>query len=95
MATALGFKDAETLQRAKQFGSLPVEDQQRILDERRTPEPAVELPDKEPKNPERRHQQIKNEAREAPKREFEKRERTVSINRVEVKIPAEPYLRDQ
>jgi hypothetical protein len=95
LAKAIGFKDAESLQRAKRFGTLPVEEQQRILEEHTTPEPDIELPERKPKNPERRRQQVKSEAKEAPKREFEKRERSVSKNRDSVKAPAEPYLRDQ
>jgi len=95
MAEAMGFKDAESLQRARKFNSLPEDEQQQILDEHTARQPDIELPEKELKNPERRRQQVKREAKEAPQREFEKRERRVSKNRDSVKAPAEPYLHDQ
>lgn len=55
----------------------------------------IELPTKRPPNPEKRNERVTNIARKAPERTKVIRERSISINRDEIKSESEPYLRDQ
>lgn len=93
-AKQLGFSDDESLERAKQFASLPPQEQVRILAdwERRA---TSELPDHHPANPARRAERIGNQAAVAPGRRTEERTRSVSIGLEAVKQGAEQYLRQQ
>lgn len=54
-----------------------------------------ELPDKEPANPQRRAQSVRDEAKSATLKESELRTRSVSIDIDAVKAKVEPYLREQ
>lgn len=93
-AKALGFSDVETFERAKQFAALPEAEQERILAElQRTSN--SELPEHEPRNPERRAEHVGKQAATAPERTTETRERSVSVGREDVKREAEQYLREQ
>jgi hypothetical protein len=92
MAKQLGFTDDETLDRAKRFAALPVEEQRRILAEQ---QPPFELPDPEPSNPTRRAERVAAEAVAAPRRTTEERTRSVSVNRDAVKEEAGQYLCQQ
>jgi hypothetical protein len=71
-ARELGFHDSETLERAKQFAALPEADQERILAEFRTKQ-NTELPEHEPRNPERRAERVAQQAGSAPNRDTEER----------------------
>lgn len=93
-AKELGFSDAETLERARQFAAIPKADQERVLAEFQR-RPQTELPEHEPANAERRAERVAQQAAEAPERLFEIRSRSVSVNRDEVKQETEPYLREQ
>jgi len=93
-AKALGFCDAATLDRAKQFATLPPQEQERILAEfeKRQQSP---LPQSEPRNPHRRAEKLREQAEDAPERIVEKRVRSVSVGREDVKKETEQYLVQQ
>ena len=54
-----------------------------------------ELPEHDPRNPDRRAERVAQQAAGAPERLTEKRIRSVSVGKAEVKAEAEPYLREQ
>lgn len=94
LAIKLGFEDIESLERAKRFASLPKEEQDQFLlefERRRT----NLFPENEPRNPELRGERVGTQAAEAPERIVEKRTRSVSVGRENVKSEAEEYLRHQ
>lgn len=93
-ARELGFSDLLSLERARRFAALPLEDQERFLTEleRNTD---LELPDHSPSNPDRRAARVGEMAAEAPERSTEKRTRSVSVGRDEVKAEAAQYLQQQ
>lgn len=93
-AREFGFSDAETLERAKRFAALPQVEQERILAESQKTNDS-DLPEHEPRNPERRAEHVGRQAAGAPERTTETRERSVSIGREDVKREAEQYLREQ
>ena len=94
VAKELGFTDDASLERARRFAALPPEDQERILaDQRRRA--AVQLPDHEPANPERRAEAVAAQAATAPDRITEERTRSVSLGREAVKEETAQYLRQQ
>jgi hypothetical protein len=93
LAEELGFQDAETLERAKQFAAIPRETQERILATFLREQ--TELPQNEPKNPERRADRIAGEAGDAPERITEERLRSISVGREQVKVKAAEYLQQQ
>lgn len=90
----LGFANAETLERAREFAVLDPADQERILAQFR-PKKEGELPEHESRNPERRAERVAEEAAEAPDRRTEERKRSVTVGREEVKQQAGEYLREQ
>jgi hypothetical protein len=94
VAKELGFKDNETLERAKRFVALPLEEQEQILADRGR-RAARELPDHEPANSARRVERVGYQAADAPERRTEERTRSVSIGLDAVKEEAEQYLRQQ
>ena len=55
----------------------------------------LELPENDPTNPERRSTRVAAAAENAPERQTEKRTRSVSVGREDVKNDTEPYLRQQ
>ncbi|MBV5327789.1 MAG: hypothetical protein JZU65_09150 [Chlorobium sp.] len=93
-AKELGFPDEQSLSDAKWFAGLAPKERQQFKDdiERKR---QVELPDNSPRNPERRAELIGQQATDAPERTTEKRIRSVSIGRDEVKQKAAQYLREQ
>jgi hypothetical protein len=93
-AKALGFVDDESLERAKRFAALPREEQDRFLHSCEI-RPTAELPDHEPGNPQRRAERVGAQASDAPERQTEVRNRSVSVGREEVKEGAAQYLRQQ
>jgi hypothetical protein len=95
VAQALGFKDSNSLERAKQFVSLlPLEDQERVLATFKAGTRS-DLPQHEPTNPQRRAEHVTREARSAPDRVTEQRSRSVSVGRDDIKQQASEYLREQ
>jgi len=93
-AERLGFADADSLERAKQFAALPKAEQEKILEDAQRGQFA-ELPDNTPRNPEHRSDRVGQQAADAPERLTEQRTRSVSVGREEVKQEAEQYLRQQ
>ena len=92
IATELGFRDEAALADGMRFAELAPDTRQRILADHAEP---VELPIHEPGNPDRRAEAVRKEARKAPERTSEKRERSVSVNRNPIKREkTDPYLRD-
>ena len=92
MAKDLGFRDEAALADGRRFAELAPEIRQRFLTEHEEP---ADLPTREPGNRERRADSVREKARNAPVRDTEKRERTVSVNRDTVKREqTDPYLRD-
>ena len=93
VAAELGFVDEDALADGRRFAELAPDTRQRILAEHAGP---ADLPVHEPRNPVRRAESVRNEARNAPKRNIEKRPRSVSVNRDSVKREkTDPYLRTQ
>jgi len=93
-AKELGFDDVQTLDRAREFAALPADEQERLLEEAHAARD-VEEPENEPQNPERRAERVRGQAGDAPERTTEKRERSVSVGREDVKQEATEYLRAQ
>ena len=94
VAKELGFTNSETLERAKEFAALPEADQERILAEFRG-KLNTDLPEHEPRNPERRAERVAQQAGSAPEKTTEERTRSVSVGREDVKQLAAEYLREQ
>jgi len=92
-AKSLGFADAAAAARARRFNDLPLEEQDRILLELERRNKSA-LPDRPLANPERRAQNVRAQAMNAPDKESEIRERSVSIGREDVKEQADVYLRE-
>jgi hypothetical protein len=92
MAQNAGFADAEALERARRFAALPQEEQERFFAERERAAKAA-VPDRDLVNPERRARNVADQAKDAPDKESEIRNRSVSLGREEVKVEAEQYLR--
>ncbi len=93
-ARELGFVDPETFERAKRFAELPEAEQVQLLEEfqkRRR----QELPEHEPRHPERRAARVAQQALDAPERITETSERSVSVGLDDVKQRAAQYLREQ
>jgi len=93
-AKELGFADQASLERAKRFVALPMDEQERILADRERI-PLTELPEHEPTNPERRAERVRSGAVVAPERRSEERTRSVSVGRDDVKLEANQYLCQQ
>jgi len=91
-AKLAGFADANALERAKRFAALPEEEQERFFAEREAAAKSA-IPDREPANPQRRASNIAEQAANAPDKESEIRNRSVSLGREDVKAEAERYLR--
>ena len=94
LAMELGFADDDSLERGKRFAALPREEQDRFFEDREN-RPTAELPNHEPLNPHRRAERVGAKAADAPERQTEVRNRSVSIGREEVKEGAAQYLRQQ
>ena len=92
MAKRAGFADADALERAKRFVALPVEEQERFFAERENAAKGA-VPDRDLANPQRRAQNVAEQAEDAPDKESEIRSRSVSVGREDVKVEAEQYLR--
>lgn len=92
IAKRAGFADAAELDRARRFAALPQEEQERFFAEREQAAKAA-VPDREPANPQQRARNVAEQAKDAPDKESEIRDRSVSIGREEVKVEAEQYLR--
>jgi hypothetical protein len=92
-AKSLGFADAAAAERARRFTDLPVSEQEKILAELDVRDKSA-VPDRPLANPERRAQNVREQATKDPDKETEVRERSVSIGREEVKEQADTFLRE-
>lgn len=93
-AKSLGFYDAAAAERARRFANdLSVEEQEKILTEIENRKKSA-IPDRPLANPERRAQHVRERALNAPDKQSEIRERSVSIGREDVKEQADTYLRE-
>ncbi len=92
-AKSLGFVDAAEAERARRFSGLPQAEQEKVLSEFENRNRSA-LPDRTLANPERRSQNVREQALNAPDKQSEVRERSVSIGRDEVKEQADTYLRE-
>jgi hypothetical protein len=96
IAQEYGFEDSEQLDLARQLTEgLTKEDLRRKVEALKIEQTSFELPDREPRNPERRRQKVKEGAENAEPRESEKRMRSVPKNLAEVKEEAGAYLANQ
>ena len=93
-AKALGFADSNSLERATRFTALPLEVQERILAEQER-QNSRNLPERESGNPERRAERVRDQSQLAPRRQSEKRQRSVSVGLDAIKEKAAEYLRQQ
>jgi hypothetical protein len=93
-ATELGFK-SDDLSWLEKLKEVPVDQREQLLEEWERSREIVELPDHEPRNPERRANRVGAIASEAPERLTEKRTRSVSVGREDVKAEAAQYLQQQ
>lgn len=92
-AKSLGFNDAAEAERARRFSDLPQAEQEKFLAEYESRNKPA-LPDRPLANPERRAQHVREQASNAPDKQSEIRERSVSIGREDVKAQADTYLRE-
>ncbi|GAA5266679.1 hypothetical protein ACOSOMT5_P3109 [Acidiphilium sp. MT5] len=93
-AKSLGFDDAAAAERARRFANdLSLEEQEKILTEIENRKKSA-IPDRPLANPERRAQHVREQAMQAPDKQSEIRERSVSVGREDVKAQADTYLRE-
>jgi hypothetical protein len=92
-AKSLGFNDTAEAERARRFSDLPQAEQEKFLAEYESRNKPA-LPDRPLANPERRAQHVREQALNAPDKQSEIRERSVSIGREDVKVQADTYLRE-
>lgn len=95
---SLGIQDNQSLDEIRElvrlFAKLPPDRRRRHIDDAQQ-ELDFELPENEPKNAELRSKRVGENAIDAPGRETEKRERSVSVNRDAIKAEAVQYLIQQ
>lgn len=94
LAKQLGFADEATLDAAKWFADLPLDERQRLRSNYEQ-QHVDELPEQASRNPEQRSRKVMDQAQMAPGRETEIRNRSVAIGYEAVKQEAEQYLRQQ
>lgn len=90
MARKLGFNDDDALNDAQEFAKISPDIRRQILAGHKTPN----LPNRKPKNRERRAKKVKEKGQKALQRISEGRTRSVSVNRDAVKEETNQYLRD-
>ncbi|MDG2497236.1 MAG: hypothetical protein P8M68_03530 [Aquiluna sp.] len=94
-AAELGFDNPEDLELLNELSSLSAQERLEMLEESRRRKRAVELPENEPSNTERRDAKMRERAVDAQGRETEKRSRSVSVGQGAVKEEAKQYLQHQ
>jgi hypothetical protein len=92
-AKSLGFANAAAAERARRFNELPESEQEEILAEFENRRKSA-IPDRDLANPKRRADNVREQAKKAPVKESEIRERSISIGIDEVKEQADTYLRE-
>ncbi|MDE0478107.1 MAG: hypothetical protein OXI13_00600 [Gammaproteobacteria bacterium] len=91
IAAELGISDLGALDDVRQFAALSAETRRKVLEQFQSP---VELPTRESADLDRRTNKVRAEAKQAPKRETEMRQRSISKNRDQIKEEkTKPYLR--
>ena len=93
-AKRLGFANAAAAERARRFNELPEWEQEKILAAYENSRKAA-VPDRDLNNPKRRAEIVREQAKKAPDKQSEIRERSVSIGIDEVKEKANTYLRER
>lgn len=94
-AAELGFGSPDDLAWLEKLSKIPAEEREQFLAEWEQRRAIVELPDHEPRNPDRRSEKVGAIAAGAPERLTEKRSRSVSVGREDVKGEAGQYLQQQ
>lgn len=94
-AAELGFGSPDDLAWLEKISKIPAEEREQFLAEWEQRRAIVELPDHEPRNPDRRSEKVGAIAAGAPERLTEKRSRSVSVGREDVKGEAGQYLQQQ
>jgi hypothetical protein len=94
-AVELGFEGEDDLTFLEKLRELPLEARPRLLSELARIVELVELPDQEPRNPDRRATRVGELAANALERKSEERTRSVSVGRDEVKAETAQYLQQQ
>lgn len=92
-AKSLGFADAAEAEDAKRFIEIPESERKRILAAYDNNGKAA-VPDRDLASPKRRAENVREQAKKAPDKHSEIRERSVSIGIDEVKEQADTYLRE-
>jgi hypothetical protein len=92
VAERLGFRDVESLERARRFAELPEDEQDRILAKLDTTD-ASDEDERHPDYSERRREKIREAAMNAPDRGSELKLRSVAERRDGIKEGADSYLR--
>ena len=93
-AAELGF-ESEDLSWLEKVKEIPVGQREKIFEAWKKSQEYVDLPENESRNPERRAERVGAMAAEAPDRQTEKRTRSVSVGRENVKAEAAQYLQQQ
>lgn len=93
-ARRLGFEEPESLERARRFAAIPLEQQQRFLVEWERIRD-LELPERVSLDPDRRADRVRAGAVDAPDRTSVMATRSVPVGLAEVKEAAEQYLRNE
>lgn len=93
-AVELGL-EPDDLSWLEKFKQIPSDQREQFLQEWERSLQVVELPDHQPRNPERRAERVGRQASDAIERQTEKRTRSVSIGREDVKGEAAQYLHQQ
>lgn len=94
-AAELGFESPDDLAWLETLSEIPAEEREQFLAEWKQRRAIVELPDHEPRNPDRRSEKVGAIAAGAPERLTEKRSRSVSVGREDIKVEAGQYLQQQ
>ncbi len=93
----LGFETDEALERAQAFAKLPVEEQERVLEEHnaRKAEPTEEFPARPVRNKDLRRKRVGELADQTPDKQSQMRPRSVAVGYEAAKSEAKLYLREQ
>lgn len=94
-AAELGFDNPDDLAWLEKLSDIPAEEREQLLAEWEQRMAVVELPDREPRNPDRRSEKVGAIASGAPERLTQVRQRSVSVGREDVKGEAGQYLQQQ
>lgn len=94
-AEELGFDRPDDLALLEKLSEISAEERDQLFAELEQRRKIVDLPEHEPRNPERRSEKVGSIAAGAPERLTEKRSRSVSVGHEDVKNDADQYLLQQ